>query len=46
MLEAPIAQQASALSIPPDRLPSKSEPNPRDKCNAMILRGGEQLDMS
>jgi len=44
MLEAQIAQQASSSFTPPERLPSKSEPNPREHCNAMILRGGKQLE--
>ena len=44
MLEAHITQQASSSSTPPGRLPSKPEPNPREYCNAMILRGGKQLE--
>jgi len=43
MLEAQIAQQASSSSTPLGRLPSKFEPNPREQCNAMILRGEKQL---
>ena len=43
MLEAQIAQQTSSSSTPLERLPSKPEPNPREQCNAMILRGGKQL---
>ena len=30
--------------MPPYRLPSKPEINPREQCNAMILRGGKQLE--
>ena len=44
MLEAQIAQQASSSSTPLSRLPSKHEPNPREQWNAMILRGGKQLE--
>ena len=44
MLEAQIGQKASLSSMPPDRLLSKPEPNPREKCNAMILKGGKQLE--
>ena len=41
MLEAQIAQKASLSSIPLDGLPSKLELNPREQCNAMILKGGK-----
>ena len=44
MLEVQIAQQASSSSTLPWRLPSKPEQNPRKQCNAMILRGGKQLE--
>ena len=44
MLEAQIAQQASSSSIPLGRLLSKPDPNPREQNNAMILRGGKQLE--
>ena len=44
MLEAQITQQASSSSTPPGRLPSKPEQNPGEQCNAMILRGGKQLE--
>jgi len=37
-LEAQIAQQASFSSIPPDRLPSKPEPNPRGHSNCVTLK--------
>jgi len=42
MLEAQIAQQANSSSTPPGRLPSKPEPSPKERCNAMILRRGEK----
>jgi len=44
MLEAHITQQASSSSTPPRRLPNKPEPNLREYCNAMILRGGKRLE--
>ena len=44
MLEAPITQQASSLSTPFGRLPSKPEPNPREQCHVMVLGGGKQLE--
>ena len=40
MLKAQTAQQATSLSTPPGRLPSKHEPNPRERCNYVILSGG------
>jgi len=43
-LEAQIAPKASFSSTPPDRLPIKPEPKSREQCNAMILRGGKQLE--
>jgi len=43
MLEAQITQISSS-STPLGRLPGKHEPNPREYCNAMILRGGKQLE--
>jgi len=39
MLETQIFQQVSFSSIPPGRLPFRPKPNPREQCNAMILRG-------
>ena len=44
MLEAQIAQLAMSSSIPQGRFPSMLKPNPREQCNAMILRGGKQLE--
>ena len=43
ILETQISQQASFLAMPSDRLPNKPEPNPREQCNTMILRGRKQL---
>ena len=44
MLKFQIAQQVSSSSPATGRLLSKSEPNPREQCNAMILGGGKQLE--
>jgi len=44
MLEAQISQKASFSSMPPDRIPSQPKPNHNEQCNAMILRGGKQLE--
>jgi len=44
MLETQIAQQASSSITPPRRLPSKLEQNPREQCNAIVLRSGKQLE--
>jgi len=44
MLDAEIAQQASSSSTPLGRLPSKPEPNAKEQCDAMILRGENQLE--
>jgi len=44
MLEAQIARQASFPSTPSNRLLSKLEPNPREQCSALILRGGKQQE--
>jgi len=44
MLETQIAQQASSSSTPPGRLPSKPEQNPREQCNAIVLRSGTKLE--
>jgi len=38
MLEAHITQKASFSSTPLDRLPSRSEPNPREHCNCVTLK--------
>ena len=38
MLEAQITQQASFSSIPPNRLPTKPESNPREHCNCVTLQ--------
>jgi len=43
MIETQIAQQASSLTTPPGRLPNKPEQNPREQCNATVLRSGTQL---
>jgi len=39
MLETQIAQKAAFSSPPSDRLPSKPEPNLKEQCNTMLLRG-------
>ena len=44
MLEAQIAQQAASSSIPLGRFLSKNELSPREQYNAVILRGGKQLE--
>jgi len=44
MLDAQITQKAAFSSAPLDRLPSKPEFNLREQCNAMLLRGGKQLE--
>jgi len=44
MLETQIAHQASSSSTPPGRLPSKPEQNPREQCNAIVLRSGTRLE--
>jgi len=41
MLEVQIAEKATFSSTPLGGLPSKLEFNPREQCNAMILRGGK-----
>jgi len=43
MLELQIVQQANSSTTPPSKLPSKPEPNPREQCNAIVLRSGTQL---
>jgi len=42
MLEAQIAQKATFLSTPPDRLLSKPEPNPRKHCNCVTMKEKEE----
>ena len=37
-------QQTRTSSIPQGRFPSMPELNPMEQCNAMILRGGKQLE--
>jgi len=44
MLETQIAQQASSSFTPPGRLLSKPEQNPRQQCNAIVLKSGTQLE--
>ena len=44
MLETQIAQQANVSTIPPGRLPSKPKQNPREQCNAIMLRSGTQRE--
>jgi len=44
ILESQIAQQANSSTTSPSRLPSKPEPNPREQCNAIMLRSGTQLE--
>ena len=43
MLDAQITQQASYSSSPSITLPSKPKLNPSEQCNAMILRGTDNL---
>ena len=38
------AQQASSSATLPGRLPSKPEQNPREQCNAIVLRSGTHLE--
>ena len=42
MLEAQIAQKATFSSTPPDRLPSKPEPNPREHCDYVTKKEEEE----
>ena len=42
MLEAQIAQKASFSSTHLDRLPNKLEPNPREHCNRVTMKGEEE----
>jgi len=44
MLETQIAHQASSSSTPLGRLSSKPEQNPREQCNAIVLRSGTKLE--
>jgi len=43
VLETQIAQQPSSSITPPDRQPSKPEQNPREHCNAIMLRSGTEI---
>ena len=43
ILEVQITQQGSSSSTSLYKLPSKLEPNPREQCKAMILRGENNL---
>jgi len=45
MLKAQIAQIATSSSTPPDRLPSKPEPNPCEHCNCVAMKE-EQEDLT
>ena len=44
MLQTQIAQQASSSTTPPGSLPSKPQQNPREQCNAIMLRSGTPLE--
>ena len=44
MLQVQITQKDSFSSTPLDRLPSKPEQNSREQYNAMVFRGGKQLE--
>jgi len=44
MLETQIAQQANSSTTPLGRLPSKPKQNPREQCNAIVLRSGTKLE--
>jgi len=44
MLETQIAHQAGSSSTPPGRLPNKPKQNPREQCNAIVLRSGTKLE--
>ena len=44
VLETQIAQQATSSSTPLGKFPSKNEVSPGEQYNAMILRGGKQLE--
>jgi len=40
IIETQIAHHASSSSRPPSRIPSKSEPNLKEHCNAIVLSSG------
>jgi len=42
MLEDQIAQKATFSSTPPDTLPRKPEPNPREHCNCVTMKEEEE----
>jgi len=42
MLEAQISQKAALSSVPPDKLPNKPEPNPREQCNYVTMKEDEE----
>ena len=42
MLEAQIVHKATFSSAPPDRLPNKLEPNPREHCNCVTMKEDEE----
>jgi len=44
MLKAEIMQEFDSSTIPPGRLYSKFEPNPREQCNAIVLKRCTQLE--
>jgi len=44
LLETQIAYQVGSSSTPPGRLPNKPKQNPREQCNAIVLRSGTKLD--
>jgi len=44
MLDLVNPQQANSSSTLPGRLPSKPKPNPKEHCNAIVLRSGKQLE--
>jgi len=44
MLEAQIAHQTTSSSVPLGKFPRKNKLSPGKQCNAMILRGGKQLE--
>jgi len=44
ILETQISHEASSSSTPPGRLSSKPEQNPREQCNAIVLRSGTKLE--
>jgi len=44
MLETQIAQQANSSTAPTSGLSSKPKQNPKEQCNAIMLRSGTQLE--